>query len=70
MKKRKQLSSGGRYTYICPNCHNRDRSKMTTGQRAALADCELCGFIWDADTGLGYMKDLTKVAVDLDKLGQ
>lgn len=68
MKKR-QLSSGGRYTYICPNCRNRDRSRMTTGQRAGYAECE-CGCRWDADTGMGYMKNSTRVVVDLDKIGQ
>jgi hypothetical protein len=42
---------------------------MTTGQRAGYAECE-CGCRWDADTGMGYMKNSTKVVVDLDTVGQ
>jgi hypothetical protein len=68
--KKKKRSNGGRYTYICPACHNSDPKTMTIGQRTAYAECD-CGFVWDAETGQGHYRNRPKpVVVDLSKLGQ
>ena len=68
--KRKQGSCGGRWSYQCPACQNKDRDKMTLGQRMAYAECD-CGYVWDAETGKGFYKHAPKtVEIDLSTLGK
>lgn len=54
-KKPPKNYKGGRTKVECPNCGERDTAKMYLGQRASLAECH-CGWVFDVETGLGYMK--------------
>lgn len=52
--KRRGNCKGGRTKAECTNCGNRDLTKMTRGARASLVTCN-CGWVFDVDTGQGYM---------------
>ena len=55
MQVRNHKFEGGRTKVECPNCGERDTTKMTLGQRRDYAECH-CGFCFDVTTGMGRFK--------------
>lgn len=55
-KTRSVNCKGGRTKLECTNCGNRDRTRMDTGLRSSYAECRVCGWCFDVETGLGRMR--------------